>query len=92
MLVYESVAANPIHQHLTVWNRYEIIDARGKPIEEDLVENKLRWFRLNEFRLLLSAAGYDRFEVYGDFAPNPPEEGHSFLTLDARPSRKKARA
>jgi len=89
VLVHESVAADPVLQHLTIWNRYEIVDARGKPVEETLVENKLRWFGLDEFRLLLEAAGFDRIEVYGDFAPSPPEEGHSFLTFDARPSRKR---
>jgi len=87
VLVHESIAADPVLQHLTIWNRYEIVDSRGKPVEEALVENKLRWFGLDEFRLLLEASGFDRIEVYGDFAPSPPEEGHSFLTFDARRSR-----
>ena len=89
VLVHESIAADPVLQRLTIWNRYEIVDIRGKPVEETLVENKLRWFGLDEFRLLLEAAGYSRIEVYGDFAPSPPEEGQTFLTLDARPSRKR---
>ena len=88
VLVHESIAADPVLQYLTIWNRYEIVDARGKPLEETLVENKLRWFGLDEFRLLLEAAGFDRIEVYGDFAPSSPEAGHSFLTFDARPSKK----
>jgi len=90
VLVHESTAADPVLQYLTIWNRYEIVDARGRPAEEVLVENKLRWFGLDEFRLLLEAAGFDRVKVYGDFAPSRPEEDHSFLTFDARPSRRQA--
>ena len=90
VLVHESMAADPVLQYLTIWNRYEIVDPRGRPVEEALVENRLRWFGLDEFRLLLEATGFDRIEVYGDFAPSPPQEGHSFLTFDARPSRRQA--
>jgi SAM-dependent methyltransferase len=90
VLVHESTAADPVLQHLTIWNRYEMVDAGGRPVEEALVENKLRWFGLDEFRLLLEAAGFDRIEVYGDFAPSPPKEGHSFFTFDARPTRRQA--
>jgi SAM-dependent methyltransferase len=89
MLVHESVAADPVLQSLTIWNRYELVDGRGKPLDETLVENRLRWFGLDEFRLLLESAGFDRIEVYGDFSPVPPGEGHSYLTFDARPSRRR---
>ena len=85
VLCHESMTADPVLQNLTIWNRYEIIGAEGTPVDQTLVRNQVRWFGLEEFKLLLHAAGFDRIEVYGDFTPAPPGPASTFLTFEARP-------
>ena len=89
VLCHESMTVDPVHQELTVWNRYETVDPDGKPLEQTLVRNRIRWFGLEEFKLLLTAAGFDRIEVYGDFSPDPPTASSTYLTFEARPGSRK---
>lgn len=90
ILGHESVSSDPVHQLMTVWNRYEVLDPAGKIRDQTLVRNHLRWFGLEEFQLLLREAGFGKIEVYGDFAPSPPTPDTTFLTFDARPERKRS--
>jgi len=89
ILGHESVSVDPVHQLMTVWNRYEVLDSAGKIQDQALVRNHLRWYGLEEFSLLLREAGFRKIDVYGDFAPSPPTADSTFLTYDARPDRPK---
>lgn len=88
VLCHESMTVDPVLQNLTIWNRYEIIDKDGTPVDQNLVRNHVRWFGLEEFKLLLHAAGFDRIAVYADFSPGPPAADSTFLTFEARPAPK----
>ena len=75
------------HFHVTA---LMVLDPAGKLVDQTLVRNHLRWFGLEEFRLLLREAGFGKTEVYGDFAPTDPTPDTTFLTFETRPERKRS--
>ena len=57
------------HQHSMV--EMEFLDAEGTVIDLHASQTTTRWIYLGEMELLLRVAGFDRWEISGDFDGNP---------------------
>ncbi|MFN0207886.1 MAG: methyltransferase domain-containing protein [Planctomycetota bacterium] len=69
--IYDTRFKNPIEQTQQSKMEIQILDANRNIINTNKSETTVRWIYKPEFELLLRAAGYSRFDIYGDFDRSP---------------------
>ena len=71
MRMYDTRSFDRVAQVQHSVNDLELLDADGSVQEVHRSEMSLRYIFKNEMELLLRAAGFGRFEIYGDFERKP---------------------
>jgi len=71
---------NLLHQYKTNLIRYEQWH-EGKLVDTELQELTLRWYGVEELRLILEKIGFTNIEIYADFNPeqNPSQASQKFV-------------
>ena len=71
MRMYDTRSFDRVTQVQHSSNELELLDADGRVQQVHRSEISLRYIYKNEMELLLRAAGFARFEIYGDFDRHP---------------------
>ncbi|MEP7272155.1 MAG: hypothetical protein ABI882_11675 [Acidobacteriota bacterium] len=71
MRMYDTRSFNRVEQVQHSINELELLGADGSVQQTHRSEMSLRYIYKNELELLLRAAGFARFEIYGDFHRRP---------------------
>jgi SAM-dependent methyltransferase len=67
-------------------NEIELLDAAGQVVVTHRSKTTLRWIYEHEMELLLRLAGFERWEIYGDFTGRPLESETDSMVVQAWPA------
>jgi SAM-dependent methyltransferase len=73
--------SNPVDSWGSVWNRWVLIDGKGKRREKVFIQ---RLYAASELKRLLYDAGFAEVEIYGDWDGSPYDETAQMLIAAAR--------
>jgi hypothetical protein len=83
MRMYDTRQFDRVAQVQHSINELELLDAAGNVQQVYRSEMTLRYIFKNEMELLLRAAGFTRFEIYGDFDRHPLVNEEDALIVEA---------
>ncbi len=83
MRMYDTRSFDRVAQVQHSTNELELLDADGAVRQVHRSEMSLRHIYKNEMALLLRAAGFARFEIYGDFDRRPLTREEDAMIVEA---------